>query len=339
MTPSRLPGHVCNRCFFLALALACLLTLGLPFWLTSTPLYCRHSQVFWDPVDCYKYTLRDQTADIVFVGDSSLANGIRPRRIAAALGLSGINLGEPGGIIDYAPYRLLDHYLRDNRRPRLIVLYLNPWGHVGGTGDDERLWYDAARFELRHATAGELAGFFLDDPRRLIRYPAVTLAAGPGQVSASGAWWRAAVGEMDAEDGYIAPWRPERVGQPAPGLLADDCVLPRRPVDPSREPIRRFRERYQRDGTSVLVYVAPVPECDASREGIAAAWAGVADNHPASLPGHDFVADDWRAHVTLAGADAATDQMIAFLASPQAGPALSLRLTGAAALPAPAQQP
>jgi hypothetical protein len=321
------------RFVFAALALI-ILAIAAPLAVIGSDAYCRHSEVYWDAADCYKFSVKDEASDIVFIGDSSLQYGVRPNQLTAALGLSAYNLGLPGGTMVFLPYLLLDRYLAQNRRPRLIVLYLGPWSPVGIPKSDpaaaDRLWVDAGRVALRHGGFDGIASVFGSDPRRLIQLPALFWQQGWAQFSRSGARWRQASGIMAAERGWMPFWEPGglmTVGPigwwgfsadalaPESASLQDDCVLQAKPVAPSGDEIRRFRERYERDGTRVLVYVAPIPACDPSHDAVVTAWRGIADNQPQLLPGHDFVDDGWRVHVTGAGATDATAQVADFLRS------------------------
>ncbi|WP_428393897.1 hypothetical protein [Lichenicoccus sp.] len=296
--------------------------IGPYFAIRSHALYCTHTRVFWNPMDCVKFGLHGKAADIVFVGDSSLVFGVRPNLIQDGLRMSALNLGQPAGAMIFFPGMLLDHYLAHNARPRLIVLYVGPWTLVQDQKGISHLWDDGARVAIRHGSAAQLADVFAPDPRRLLRVPILFLQQGLQQFSLSEAWWHAASAELRDEGGWFAIWRPgrpfsiERPGgpHPVPPTLASGCALAAKPVgQPDRAQIRHFRARYQRDGTRVIVYVAPVPRCDASHPAIVAAYTDVSDNRPRTLPSADFIDDGWRVHVTREGARQATAQVIAFL--------------------------
>ena len=289
----------------------------------SDALYCRHSTVFWDPTDCFKFSLHHEASDVVFVGDSSLVFGVRPDLIADRLHLTAFNLGLPAGSLIFFPGMLLDHYLAQNRRPRLIVLYVGPWTLVDDQKDIAQLWNDGARVAIRHGSFADVDRVFGSDPSRLLRFPAILLQQGWHQFSWSEAWWQDASAEMRAERGWLAIWRPGRPptilraggASAIPVSLSDQCTLTVKPLIPNRKQIRRFREAYERAGTRVAIYVAPVPSCDPTYPAIVAAYAGIADNRPQTLPGRYFVDDGWRVHVTGAGADQATGQVIDFIRS------------------------
>ncbi len=311
--------------FLIAAALFTTVLLSAPYFaIRSNVLYCKYSRVFWNPTDCFKFALHDQVADIVMVGDSSLVFGARPNLLAQRLHVSAINLGMPAGSIVFFPGILLDHYLARNSRPSLIVLYVSPWTLVQPQTDMEHLWNDGARVALRHGSLAEIGRIFASDPRRLIQLPIIFLQQGWAQFSLSEIWWKKASAEMRAERGWFAirrPGRPLSILRPGgylatPANLTDRCTLPFKPLSPpDREQIARFRDAYRRRGIDVIVYVAPVPSCDPTYPAILAAYRGVADNQPQTLPGRYFIDDGWRVHVTKDGADEATIRLANFIES------------------------
>ncbi len=299
--------------------LLCAAALILPYCvIRSDALYCRHSTVFWDASDCYKFGLTEQRAGIVFVGDSSLTFGVRPTLMAEADHLDAYNLGLSAGAVLFSPGLLLDDYLAHNRRPHLVVLYVGPWTLVRSQPDIEHLWADGARVAIRHGTFADMLKVFRQDPRRLIQLPVIVLQQGIRQFSPSEKWWVWAYAEMQEERGWSDILRPRKpftmLGPGQLPTLAEHCTMAAKPLaPPDRALIERFRRSYQRPGTRVLVYVAPVPACDPSYPSIVKSYAGVSDNTPLTLPGPDFIDDGWRVHLTRQGAAAATAQVADFL--------------------------
>lgn len=276
--------------------------------------------MFWDVSDCFKFALHHQSSDIAMTGDSSLVFGIEPSLIKQQLHVSSYNLGLTAGGVIFSPRLLLDHYLKRNDPPRLVVLYVSPWTFVERQKDMVHLWDDGARVAVRHGNFAEIATVFVRDPRRIIQFSVVVLQQGLGQFSLSQSWWRAASGEMQANRGWFAMRNPDRphsiFGPSQRPTLSDDCRLDSKPIGvPDRKLISRFRKAYERRGIHVVVYVAPVPACDPSYSSIVDAYAGISDNHPQTLPSHYFVDDGWRVHLTPAGAARATLQFSQFMSS------------------------
>ena len=204
--------------FLLAAALFSLVVLVSPYLaIRSNTLYCKYSRVFWNPTDCFKFALHDQSANIVLVGDSSLVFGARPNLLAQRLHRSAVNLGLPAGSIIFFPGILLDHYLARNRQPSLIVLYVSPWTLVQHQNDMEHLWNDGARVAIRHGTLAEIGRIFADDPRRLIQLPVIFMQQGLGQFSLSAIWWKKASAEMRAHRLHARPDAGRRLSPPRHG--------------------------------------------------------------------------------------------------------------------------
>ena len=161
-----------------------------------------------------------------------------------------------------------------------MVLYVSPWTFVEQQRDMIHLWDDGARVAVRHGNLSEIATVFGRDPRRIIQFSVVVLQQGFGQFSVSQTWWKAASEEMQAHRGWFA-----------------------------------MRKAYERRGIHVVVYVAPIPACDASYPAVVDAYAGISDNRPQTLPSHYFVDDGWRVHLTPVGAARATAQFSEFISS------------------------
>ena len=71
----------------------------------------------------YSYRATNQNADVVVFGDSAALYNIDPARLSASLGLKVINLPNTRDSLVVAGDETLRRYLRNNRPPRLIVLY------------------------------------------------------------------------------------------------------------------------------------------------------------------------------------------------------------------------
>lgn len=73
----------------------------------------------------YKHTLKKQSNDLVFVGDSSLRRGVIPSVLKDYTGIRSVNLGTVASS-SLEGYRLIiNRYLERNSKPQMIVLYIN----------------------------------------------------------------------------------------------------------------------------------------------------------------------------------------------------------------------
>lgn len=304
-----------HRRFLVVLFVSGLVLVGLPYLpILSDSTYCRHSRLFWNATDCVKYALRNQNADILMVGDSALVFGIRPDVIERQTGFSAYNLGQPAGAVLFHPDMLLDHYLKSNRKPRLIVLFASPWTYLKQQPDLPHLWNDAVRVTLRHGTIDQVLSLFATDPRWLIQFPALIVQQEEWRhVDLSLRTWHAMNDEIEAGRGWLAYRNLSRTGQPV-AALPERPSLASKPVGlPDRDKIETFRKKYERMGIKVAFYIASVPMSDPSYAQIRRRYAGLADNLPRRLPDRFFVDDGWRIHLLAAGTEAASLQMSGFL--------------------------
>ena len=288
--------------FFLPLALA---VIG-AYALVASGFYYRHSTYFWDTAEEHQYSVAGVDADVLLVGDSSLLHGIVPPVVRAATGVSVYNLGVPAPALVAASAPLVDNYLRANRRPRLIVLYLSLWTRAHPPYVLQPAWYEAITMLIRHGTAGELGAFFAAEPNAFNELiPVVWLhLLSSDAASVDPALIR---GTMDGDAGYVPPLDQMAIGAHRGG----DCgFLADRPVDPDIRFLEAFRQRYRALGIPVALYLAPVSDCTPRIP--AAVPPQVYDNEPYAVPDAWFL-DNGRLHMTRAGAEANSRLFAAFL--------------------------
>lgn len=301
--------------FSLVVTIFCLVLLLIPYVATSSDaIYCRRTLFFWNLNDCWKFAVHGRSAELVLVGDSSLIFGIRPDALKQKLGLSAINLGLPAGGVIFYPELMLDDYLAHNRRPRLIVLYVSPWTFVKQQKDLPLLLNDTIQVTLRHGSLNQIAQILSAYPSWLIRFPVIFLQRQT---------WRhilflpqtkqRVLSDLRKEEGWM-DYRGMAESTSREPLLAPNCHLPAKQIGVlDLGKINRFRSKYENGGTRVMIYIAPVPDCDMTHGRIVAAYRGVSDNQPATLPSQYFIDDNWRVHLVREGADRSTSQMINFL--------------------------
>ena len=281
-------------------AVAALAQLSLLYGFASTHYFVSHAAYAFDAIADEKVIVTGADADVLFVGDSAVATGVDPGVIKRDTGFSAYNLGVTVSAYAYDPEFLVDHYLAHNKPPRIIVLYATPW-HVG---DPDIPIYEAAGMILRHGSLREMADFFLRTPQHLIDYAHQIMV-----VAASSTWddskYRAVVKVLRENAGFVPM-------DDLPGARADFGRLKdydafcrsgyyRRPVDAAF--FARFRHEYTRPGTTVLIYAAPLPDCNNSARYYAEQFGPLVDNAPYTLPHALFVLDIWKFHLTQRGAE------------------------------------
>ena len=288
--------------FYLAiLAATALLQLAAVVGFAATHYFVSHSGYAFDAIAEQKATVSGQDADVLFVGSSAVATGVDPAVIQSETGLSAFNLGVTASAFAYDPDFLVDRYLARNKQPRIIVFYLTP---TISLRDPAIPMYEAAGMILRHGSWRETAGLFLPSPWRLLEFAHQVLA-----VALDSDWndakYRAVIGLLQAHAGFV-PMDDTPGAAKAYGWAKDYTAFcaarsPRHP--PDADEIRHFRQKYTRPGTAVLIFVAPLADCDKSANYYAGQYAGVADNLLHTLPHDLFVPDAWRVHLKKQGAE------------------------------------
>ena len=156
----------------LALYLAC------AFAFIQTSTFVTHSSNISQIISAYRFShLKGIDADILFVGDSTAVVGVNPEIVEKVTGLSSYNVSLTVGSFIAVGNILVDNYLKQNRPPRVIVLYIGPWTTPNRPEDmihpddtEFRLQYPSweATFALiNFAPRRQLVDYFLHYPRQL----------------------------------------------------------------------------------------------------------------------------------------------------------------------------
>ena len=203
------------------------------------------------PVRDYPYEVTGMDADVVIFGDSSALAGVDPLLMQSQLGVSVVNLSP----IMQSLYVLRDAplaaYLRHNKPPRLIVIYVVPWNTGMPEGDG---YTDGLIMTMRHDNAAHAIGRTLRHPVQMLNADIflVNLILGhlrdPQTLEGHEAAWR--------NHGFF-PYPPDRphlsagcILHPGLSLASDFGAWPQFLV-----------KRYQTAQTRVALYLAPTPDC------------------------------------------------------------------------------
>lgn len=264
-------------------------------WVVAFPLVVSRSYEQWDesqwgPALEYPFEATTPYADIVVFGDSSAFLGINPRLVNEQLGVRSLVLPSTVGslpVIGDAPLR---YYLAHHTQPRLIVLYFSAWNLNFSHLPPGRL-FEGEEMLLRHGSAAEIARFTLKHPVEMLAFPLRLYSSfGPKMLTAI-VHRHSRARDTTADLGH-APYN-----EPY-GPLNDLCRIPRDYVEQrGTETVETLRRRYQRPGTTVLVYLAPVPNCTNSGAVRDRSYAAVGAQPPALLPPTDFAADPYYTHI------------------------------------------
>jgi hypothetical protein len=280
--------------YLLTVASLCVVSVCALVVFTTSHFYFSHSSSFWEAIDQHQFEVRGQRADILFAGDSALLYGISPQVVQQQTGWSAYNLGlsMPALVINHDV--LLQRYLAQNSPPRLVVLYLSAASRTKPPYAFKPAWFEGETLLLRYGGARRIVDYFSTHDDEISLFIAL---AGRRAVALdwSGRRYRALNSELDSDHGHVTP--PLR-----PTLDGSDCRVSSTPVGPDKEFIEQFRRDFARRGIPALVYLAPLPDCDATFPAISSGYLQVVDNVPYTLPHSWFIADEQRAHLIAAGA-------------------------------------
>ena len=267
-----------------------------PFALAKTEYFRCHSSYFYDPIIYDKYRLSGQKADLLLIGDSALAAGILPKIIEQQTGWKTYNLGVPLSSFAVHPDVLVDRYLANNSRPKVMVLYLSFGSQISNHDFDLGSLYEAGVTLLWQDNFAKNAKFYLSNPRRLFAVSAALLRSFVGGFDARCATRDLMERQLSDEDGFVPldAVRKLRVLEPS--------ALSRIEVRPDRQYIEHFRLKYTKAGYVVIVALSPIPDCDPSYGDVVEAYRGLLDVQPYQLPCSGFVADG-RFHMVRSAAE------------------------------------
>ena len=280
-------------------AVVAMLQLVAIFGIAATRYFATHGYPY-DAFADQRFNVAGVDADVLFVGDSALFSGVDPAIIKSDTGLSAYNIGVTMYAYASAPDFLLDRYLANNKQPRIIVFYMNPRTHFH---DPDQRIYEAAGMILRHGTWADIANFFVLTPAHLIDYAHQVLT-----VALTSDWsdekYRTVFRAAGANAGYYA--LDDTPGAANFGQITDYatfCTAKDRNRPPEADEIEHFRQKYTRSGTTVLIYAAPLADCDTSADYYATQFEGLADNSLHTLPHDLFLPDVWRTHLKSQGGE------------------------------------
>jgi hypothetical protein len=271
------------------------------FAVASTHYFVSHSSDAYDVFADVKITIRGIDADVLLVGDSAVGSGVDPAVIKRDTGLSAYNLGVTITAFAHDPDFLIDHYLAENKQPRIIAFYLSPTTHIG---DPQVQAYETGGMMLRHGGPERIASYFLLSPGRLLEYAHQVLT-----IALSSDWsdvkYRRIVRSLTENAGFI-PIEDTAEEAATYGHIKDYaifCAQETRHRPPDEAAIAHFRQKYTRPGTTVMILVAPLADCDRSADYYAAEFDGLADTVMPPLPHELFIPDFWRVHLKKQGAE------------------------------------
>jgi hypothetical protein len=285
--------------YLAVLAIVALLQLAAIFGFSATRYFGTHGYPY-DAFADQRFSVAGIDADVLLVGDSALFSGVDPAIVKSDTGLTAYNLGVTMYAYANAPEFLLDRYLARNKPPRIIVFYINPKTHFD---DPEQRIYEAASMILRHGSLADIGDFFFRTPSRLIDYAHQALTVALTSDWSDKKYWTVFKAAGANAGFYALDDTPEAANFGQITDYATFCAAKDRNRPPEADEIEHFRQKYTQPGTSVLIYVAPLADCDKSAAYYAAQFEGLADNSLHTLPHDLFLPDLWRTHLKRQGGE------------------------------------
>ncbi len=262
--------------------------LALPLVLTpllilagKSDFFLHHGASAWVQANDAVFDQRNRDCKVLIFGDSTAMTGIDPVLVQQETGLPTCNISVTNAVLSVTGQLSLNSYLTRNPHPEVLVVQLSPEGFQKTSTIWENTVYPEGLLELlRHTPLKQSAIFFLHHPQQAFAFA--------GYVAGFGAWYaiRQAVHratgvsfETDramVRNGFFTP--------PVAARHSCESFASASPLAQGAD--RQVAETYRslfRSGT-VLVNVAPIPNCDRNLSHYQEEFAGLTSNRLESLP-------------------------------------------------------
>lgn len=275
--------------YCLSLALVPVIAVIASFFIARSAWYIRHQRNSYLAISDYPFTLTNANCEAVIFGDSSALTGVSPRVIETATSLRTCNIAQPSTTLSLAGNFALDFFLKNNPRPRYLIFQFSASDFADHRGSGN-LNEEGALQLLRHKFDVQTSWLFVRRPLQSLEFSEFILRTALIERNWTTTGYASSWEEVQTSHGLFTP----------PGAPLNDCVahMELRAPDPSW--IRQLRREYSQQGTRVLIYAAPQPDCDSSYDYYAAKLAQLADGGLPRFSVHMFTGET---HFTLEGAD------------------------------------
>jgi hypothetical protein len=207
------------------------------------------------PAMDFRYSLKNMDADIVIFGDSTALVALDPAVMQPELHLSVVNLSSLGSIFNVQLDDMLEHYLRYNKPPKLIVVGLSPWNLRQEPVTPENS-FEGTVMLVRHGTWPEILHFVAAHPIVALHFEFQVLQS----LFTSFRHQDPNLHQELVEHRGFAPIDPPALEYP--------CKIQKPYTDPAIPDglAFHFYKKFSSPQTKVLVYMAPVPDCEGSEQ-------------------------------------------------------------------------
>jgi hypothetical protein len=288
------------RWFALAIVATPLVGLALALVIARTQWFLQHVIPLYARSLDAEYNIRGRNCDVLLFGDSTALTGLDARVISRESGLKACSIAQTKGSTGVLGFQFLSRYLAVNPAPKYIVILMAPEDFYHHTE-----WGDVAYLEGLNQMVRHWPWWYT--AKELITHPDFAFGYGAWVYEASSKEVFPSLGMgLKAVPDYTDPAKNEghmTLPQPAETSclqLDPHLRFPER-FAADRNYIDGLRREYSKPGTTFLIDVSPIPDCDPNFEYYRAQTAGLADNTLERLPIGDY--NDLDRHFTAAGSD------------------------------------
>jgi hypothetical protein len=252
--------------------------------LGESDFFVHHGASVWVQENDAIFEMQNRDCDVLVYGDSTAMTGIDPEVVSRNTGFKTCNIAVTNAVLAVTGNLTLDHYLKQNARPKVLVIQLSP----DDFQQENRVWKHTIYAEglleqLRHGSPEESRRVLFTHPHEAASFAGY--AAGFSAYYAIKDIWfrtthlRSEEDQVQVRNGFFTPPAPPRTYCDPDAMLTD-----RSRGAFSRMLANDFRNTYNARSSVVLVDVAPIPSCDNNLAAYTSELNGVTSNSLQSLP-------------------------------------------------------
>lgn len=252
--------------------------------LGRSDFFVHHGASVWVQENDAVFDMQNRDCDVLVYGDSTAMTGIDPEVVSQSTGFKTCNIAVTNAVLAVTGNLTLDHYLKQNARPKVLVIQLSP----DDFQQENRVWKHTIYAEglleqLRHGSPEESRRVLLTHPHEAVSFAGY--AAGfSAYYAIKDIWFRTThlrpeEDQVQVRNGFFTPPAPPRTYCDPAAKLTD-----RSSGAFSRMLADDFRSTYTPRSSIVLVDVAPIPSCDNNLAAYASELNGVTSNSLQALP-------------------------------------------------------
>ena len=285
--PAGAPSGYSALRYCLILVLLPLLAIPAFIALGCSDFFLHHGASVWVQANDQVFDARDRDCDVLVYGDSTAMTGIDPQKVEEQTGFRTCNISVTNAVLAVTGNLTLDTFLAHNRPPKVLLLQLSPDGFQPGS----TIWHNTIYAEgllelLRHGRPSDVRRILLTHPTESISFAGY--AAGfTVWYGMKDAWFHLTHHRLEedrvvVQNGFFTPPAPARTSCEA--SASQVAVVNPRLTAFSRSVVENFRRTYSDRAETVLVNVAPIPDCDANLAAYKAELKGITSNQLLPLP-------------------------------------------------------